>query len=276
MNRVKYVFLCICLFIVTGVYSQPLKAVYTPADKDIFDCYIEYIQPSVDLPLNEIIIKTAQFFLEVPYVAHTLETEPEQLVINLREMDCTTFIENVLALARTVKGKDPTFDSFFCNLQVIRYRNGEIEDYTSRLHYMTEWIVDNEARGIIKDITKEIGGVPLPVNLFFMSTHPDSYKQLANPDLLQKIKEAEEQVNSQKERYYYVPKQHATQVLDKLKNGDIVLFTTRIEGLDVTHVGFIYKEINKTTFIHASTGAKKVIINQDPLVRYMENVKNNT
>ena len=37
-------------------------------------------------------------YLDVPYVAHTLEADgPEELVINCDEVDCTTLVEYVLA-----------------------------------------------------------------------------------------------------------------------------------------------------------------------------------
>lgn len=39
-------------------------------------------------------------FLKTPYVAHTLEVnEEEKLVVNFDEVDCTTFVEYVLALS---------------------------------------------------------------------------------------------------------------------------------------------------------------------------------
>lgn len=46
-------------------------------------------------------------YLDVPYVAHTLEADgPEELVINCDEVDCTTLVEYVLAETLTPKLAD--------------------------------------------------------------------------------------------------------------------------------------------------------------------------
>ncbi|MCD7975725.1 MAG: DUF1460 domain-containing protein, partial [Tannerellaceae bacterium] len=137
------------------------------------------------------------------------------------------------------------------------------------------WIQDNEKAGIIWDVTKETGGVPLHVNLSFMSSHPDSYKQLkSQPELTQKMAAIEREINQRP--HAYVPENEIPSITDKLQNGDIVCFTTAIDGLDVTHVGIVYKQGRETTFIHASLNAKEVIINPDPIHRYVENIKNIT
>ena len=81
-------------------------------------------------------------YLDVPYVAHTLEADgPEELVINCDEVDCTTLVEYVLAETLTPKLADGDISesAFADNLQKIRYRDGKIDGYTSRLHYIAEW-----------------------------------------------------------------------------------------------------------------------------------------
>lgn len=271
----KYVFLLLAVICSLGVSGQQADAMYTKADKEAFERYVDYILSYRNQPLNEVIIASGEFFLDRPYVAQTLEEVPEQLVVNLRELDCTTFVETVLALSRTVKSGDITFENFQSELQQIRYRGGIIGDYTSRLHYMTEWIDDNEKAGIVKDITREIGGIPFNIDLHFMSIHPESYKQLADPLLVEEMRIIEQRINRQAQPYY-IPKAQASRHLSQLRDGDIVLFTTSITGLDVTHVGFIYKREYETSFIHASTGAKKVVINEVPLTEYMARIKSNT
>jgi len=247
---------------------------YTEEDRGIFERYLSVMKPNKSLPIEELLIETGKFFLGTPYVASTLEKEPEGLVINLRELDCTTFVENVIALTRTIQGSNPSFESYCHNLQNLRYREGRIGDYTDRLHYTSDWIYVNQQKGFVKDVSKQIGGDPLPLNLFFVSTHPNSYKQLkGKPELTERMATIEKEVNNRS--YYYIPEARINSLGGNMQNGDMVGFVTKIEGLDVTHVGLIYWQEEKLTFIHASSAAKKVIINEDPLETYVEKGKNN-
>ena len=249
----------------------------TDSDRVIFNDYVTYIKPFKKLPVSGLIIETARFFLNKPYVASTLELEPEGLVINLRELDCTTFVETVLALSRAVKLYDiPTIENFGEQLRNIRYRRGNIGNYTDRNHYFSDWVYENETRGHIKDVTKEIGGVPYKLNLGFMSSHPDSYKQLkANPEFVEAIKKKEDEI-SQRDVYYIIPEASIKSCEKEMKDGDIVSFVTDIEGLDVSHVGFIHLNKGVVTFIHASSSAKKVIVNPQSLLVYVGKNKRNT
>ena len=247
------------------------KVYYTEADRAVFDRYLSTMLPDKSLPTGELMVKTARFFLGVPYVAATLEKEPEGLVINLREMDCMTLVENTVAL----QSASPSFDMFCKTLQSLRYRNGEIDDYTSRLHYTTDWIFENEQRGFLKDVTHGIGGVSLPVSVSFMSTHPDSYKPLKeNPSLVAKIASKEKEISAR--TYYYIPESEIDKLASGIKEGDIVCFVTTIKGLDISHVGVICRVGEKLTFVHASTTQKKVIVNEAPLQEYVEGIKRNS
>ena len=100
----------------------------------------------------------AEQFIGVPYVASTLEVNPdEELVVNLRQLDCTTLVENVVALTLTVREEHPTFVSFCRNLEKIRYSGGQLNGYSSRNHYFSEWIASNESQGVVKEIKGEKG-----------------------------------------------------------------------------------------------------------------------
>ena len=249
----------------------------TDTDRVIFDDYIAYIKPFKSQQISRLIIETARFFMNKPYIASTLEFEPEGLVINLRELDCTTLVETVLALSRTVKIFDnPTFENFGEQLQNVRYRRGNIGDYTDRNHYFSDWIYENETRGYVKDVTKEAGGEPYKMNLNFMSSHPDSYKQLkSNPGFVDIIRKKESEI-SDRNVYSIIPEARIKSCEKEMMDGDIVCFVTDIEGLDVSHIGFIYRDKGVVTFIHASSSAKKVIVNPQELLAYVEKNKRNT
>jgi len=280
MNNFLKLISALCLLLVLNCSVKGQTALndivdYTPEDKAIFEGFLSEMVAKKSFPMDQLIIETAQFFLGTPYVASTLEKEPERLVINLREVDCSTFVENVIALTRTLKDNEPSFERFCIHLQYIRYREGKITNYLDRLHYTSDWLFKNDRKKILKDINKEIGGKPFSFHLYFMSTHPDSYKQLKNnPLLVEGIRSVEERINSR--TYYYIPKQEIDSYSASFKSGDIVCFTTAIKGLDISHVGIVYRTKEKLTFIHASTLAKKVIINEESLKSYVMKGKNST
>lgn len=258
------------LFCCAGTFISCAQG--TQSDKGIFESYLNSVQ-TVDKLCSDILMdETAKFFLGVPYVGKTLEYEPERLIVNLREMDCMTFVENVLALAEASASGTPSWQTYLEKLQQIRYRDGKIEDYTSRLHYTSDWIYENEKKGLIADITREIGGVPLAMDVSFVSTHPESYMQLqSHPEYIAVMAKKEKEINSR--QYYYIPKEEIDKREAQIRTGDIVCFVTSIKGLDISHVGIIHKEGDKMTFIHASSGKKRVIINEESLQDYVLGIK---
>lgn len=258
------------LFCCAGTFISCAQG--TQSDKGIFESYLNSVQ-TVDKLCSDIFMdETAKFFLGVPYVGKTLEYEPERLIVNLREMDCMTFVENVLALAEASASGTPSWQTYLEKLQQIRYRDGKIEDYTSRLHYTSDWIYENEKKGLIADITKEIGGVPLAMDVSFVSTHPESYMQLqSHPEYIAVMAKKEKEINSR--QYYYIPKEEIDKREAQIRTGDIVCFVTSIKGLDISHVGIVHKEGDKMTFIHASSGKKRVIINEESLQDYVLGIK---
>ena len=270
----KWLGICLMLLWAIALNAQQTKriAYYTAEDIILFQRYIDTMQPKRTLPMNELMIQTALFFEGTPYVASTLEKEPEGLVVNLRELDCTTFMETALALCRTLKGDQHTFEAYCDNLQYLRYRNGTITDYTDRLHYMADWFYENEQKGIVKDIAQSIGGDTLSLNLSFISTHPDSYKQLkGHTELVQKMEKKEQEINQRS--HYYLPKANINALSYGIQNGDILCFATTIKGLDVTHVALAYWQAGELRFIHASSSAKKVIVQNSSLQNYANNIK---
>lgn len=250
-----------------GLVAQQSNSSST--DKAIFDKYILYITPYKTNPTNEILEKTASFFLGTPYVAHTLDVNSnEALTVNLRELDCFTYIETVIALTQTVLSEKSDFEEFCNNLQRIRYRNGVITDYSSRLHYTSDWAFENEKRGLLTNCCEKLGGKRETKPIDFMSAHRSAYAQLKTDDvMLQKIIEVENRIN-QRGGFYYLPKSEIAKKADEIPLLSVIAFTTSIHGLDVTHVGFVWKEAGRTSFIHASSREKKVIVDSESLSDY--------
>ncbi len=207
--------------------------------------------------MSDLLPKIALEFLVTPYVGGTLEGEPEELRINLSNTDCVIFIETCLSLAFTAKGISignntdgllPTFDLFAENLKQLRYRNGKVSGYLSRLHYTSDWIIENERKGVFKEITPMYGS-PIAQKFYFMSSKPELYPALkGRQDRIQEMKKIEEGLN--KHRYYQIPKGEIHSIRDKIVNGDIICFVTNVKGLDISHVGIAYWKGEALHFIH--------------------------
>jgi hypothetical protein len=215
------------------------------------------------------------FFAKSPYVEHSLEYEPEALVVNLGEFDCTTFVESCLAISRSIRSGKPDFEQYASELKNIRYRNGIVDDYSSRIHYFSDWIFLNDHKQLIRDITKEIGGETFFKEITFMSKHPDSYRQLARDTALVEIIAMQEQEISAREMYF-ISKDRIAEVEADLKEGDIVGITTSISGLDIMHVGILIRNSGRIHLLHASSRFKKVLISEEPLGDYLANNKSAT
>ena len=224
------------------------------------------------LPYGELIVKVGKEFLGVPYVGGTLDKDAaESCTIELDKLDCVTFFELSLAVADALITEDePKFSSLYDRIQYTRYREGLIDGYESRLHYTADWIYDNIEKGVVADITQELGGVELVLNVYFMSRNAAKYPMLkGNKDLVAKIKKIEEDVNANPA--YYIPKEKVSDIMDDLQDGDIVAFVTSIDGLDYGHIGLINKEDGTARLMHASTTAKKVVLDTT-IDEYIEGV----
>ncbi|MFO7526542.1 MAG: DUF1460 domain-containing protein [Ignavibacteriaceae bacterium] len=251
------------------------------SDKDIEICNSKFelaVSKSLaEKPLNEIIAEVGKSFLGTEYVAHTLEQDgEEQLVINLTGLDCTTFLENTLVLSRCIKSGKSSFDDYQKELTFIRYRDGKIDQYPSRLHYFSDWIYDNTKKDMVEDVTNSIGGEEISFSVNYMSTHPESYKHLeANPDFIPVIKEQENEIS--KRTYHYIPKAKVKSVKDKIINGDLIAITSSVKGLDINHVGIAVKmENGRIHFLHAPQVGTRVQISSEPLDEYLKKIKRHT
>ena len=223
-------------------------------------------------PLNNIIIETGKSFLKTPYVPDTLDNSGhEALVTNLHGLDCWTFFENTLTISRVIKKRKKSFEDYKKELGFIRYRNGKRSGYISRLHYFIDWIYDNSKKNVVKDINRELGGVKLNKEINFMTTHRDSYPPLKSDESFNKLKQVEREINSRVQ--YYVPTEVIPEIEDKLKDGDIIGLGTTIEGLDVTHTGYIYKIKGLSHMLNASSKTGFVEISDCTLYDHLISVE---
>jgi hypothetical protein len=257
----------------SGVASAMAPPFYQQADRDIFNRFVQYVA-TAEQEQGDNITLIAAFFMDTPYVGGSLEGDSlERLRINLQELDCFTFVENVLALHLMLQSDEHSFDRFCNILQYIRYRNGVMNGYLSRLHYTGEWLYDNQQKGVLLLPQFPASQIFHP-ELSFMSTHCDLYPALkAHPEWCVGIRQIENSINEQ--TLYYIPKEQLTAEIN-IKNGDIIAITTYIKGLDVSHMGFALRNGERIYLLHASSEAKKVIISVDPLQVYLAKRKNHS
>lgn len=223
----------------------------------------------------ELMLLLGGYFGGSPYVEHSLEHEPEALVVNLREFDCTTFVESCLAVSLSIRSGTLSFQGFSSALKNIRYRKGVLDGYGSRIHYFSDWIYLNNLKQLISNVSQEVGGIAFHKEINFMSTHPASYPQLArDPTLIETIASQEQKISLRE--MYYVPKDRLPELESGLREGDIVGITTSISGLDIIHVGVLVRKSGRMHLMHASSRHKKVIISTETLEDYLANSKSAT
>lgn len=249
---------------------------FSSTDEQLVERFLSRLD-SLPLSTNERMVEAAKLFLDTPYVAAVLDREEEEtLTINLQELDCVTLVENCMALTKASMDSVSGYDVFCGWLKTLRYRDSCVDGYASRLHYTTDWIRENERKGIVEDKTQAIGGHSFIPYIYYMSVHSDRYPKLKdNPSEVAKIKAVENEINAES-RFYYIPKAEIQDKQSLIDSGDIICFTTSIAGLDVSHMGIAYRQDDRLTFIHASSKVQKVIVNPESLNDYCRQIKSNT
>lgn len=266
----KYVIILFCLFSgLSGYASEPDSMKVE-----------RWLREASSLPKDSCrTLHFAKKMLGTPYVAGTLDVNNEEtLVVHLDKVDCTTLVETVLALAIADQQGKQNFEAFKEALMLVRYRDGHLAGYSSRLHYFSDWIKNNEAKGLVRECTSDTKiSLSSKLSLNFMSTHSDSYLPMKkDTSLISQVALFEKAWQGVEVRF--IPKEKLNQSPNelKIKNGDILAITTNIKGLDVVHVGFAYWKQGKLHLLHASSVVGKVIMDNQSLYDYSKNKKAHT
>lgn len=225
---------------------------------------------------NELVAYYADRLLGTPYMAHTLEGDQERLTINIDELDCTTFIETLYALTRTTLNGRYSWRDYAANLENLRYRDGHMGDYSSRLHYISDWIVNNQARGNLREVTSDLPHVDYMVKTIdFMTQHKQSYRSLKDDSaMVEKIRRFE--MGYRNHRMPYLKKSWLGDKAVKaaLRDGDFVGLVTKVEGLDISHLGIIHKDKKGEIYLlDASMSGQKVMLERKNLRDHLSGSK---
>lgn len=224
----------------------------------------------INKPVGELVTTIGKQFLGKPYEAHTLDDPGEEhLIANLHSFDCVTFIENVTALSRCIKQNRLSFGAYRRELQRLRYRGGSIDGYTSRLHYFTEWIADNEKKGTIKDVTRDLGGMAYRKTIGFMTSHRASYPKLSADSVYAHMQRIEDSLSARP--LYYIPRARIARSQSRIRSGDLIAITTEVPGLDVSHTGIAVRlEDGSLHYMHAPNVHGAVQLSRETLEAHVK------
>jgi hypothetical protein len=235
---------------------------------------LEHILESIPEPdegsynSGHLLVEVGKYFMEATYAGRTLEQEgPEELIINLRVYDCFTYVENCLALALFIPSRRQSWNDFTALLTKIRYRNGILNGYASRLHYFSDWLHDNVQKGYLRDVTNDLKGISCNKEINFMTKNPGLYPPLSDPAIVQEIEDVEKQMANH--ACHYVPVSEFDQREHRIKDGDIIGITSAEEGLDVMHAGLAIYQGEDLHLLHASQQEGRVVITEGTLGQYL-------
>lgn len=263
------------LFLLSPFVKMEAQVDYLPTDSLQVCSLLRGCPSGLDAPSAA--LHFAKALMGTPYVAATLEhNETERLVVRLGEVDCTTFVNQVLSLTLASQKGERRFEDFCRNLRSLRYRGGEIRCYASRLHYYSEAIMDNERKGFYKEQGQERAAYPYTarqvIKVNYMSVHPSLYKPLQrDPSLLPAIIRQEKEITGK--QVNYIPARHFAndrKLRAFIRDGDILVLVTNKKGLDTAHLGFAKWQNGHLHLLNASSIHKKVVLEPMTLYEYLK------
>jgi hypothetical protein len=212
------------------------------------------------LPIGERTATVGEALVGTRYKHFTLEIDNriESPSVNFQGMDCWTFFEIALSFARMLNGPEANWtpEQLLHYIELDRYRGGECTgEYLSRLHYLEDWLYDNDRRGFVDDLTRSLGGVSVAHSAREMSVGWRHYRYLAaNRSLLGPLARMEASVSSRP--LYEIPKSRVAAIESKLHSGDIIGIISRDRNglFSTAHVGLALRTNDGVLhFMHASS-----------------------
>ena len=201
-----------------------------------------FIKPRVDRALFALtgegsfearLARVSRLFLGRPYIGNPLGGGPlsaELFCVSFDGFDCVTYLETVLALARS-----KTAAMFFRELRALRYLDGRV-DWFRRNHYMVDWLARNESRSVVQDLTRGSGTVIKTRKLDLVAGLPPK-----------------------RVKFRCFPKRAFRRIKDRIRTGDLILFVSTRRRLDVFHAGLLIRQDDRISLRHATRSAGKVV-----------------
>jgi len=244
--------------------------IFLQEDREICKALLEKARERGDSArsVGDLIVEVGLHFLGAPYEAGTLEQKgPDGLVVNLRAFDCVTFVENAVILAGMIRAGKTAFGDYAAALERIRYRGGRRNGYPSRLHYFTDWLRDNGRKGVTREITRDLGGIPFRKAFHELTDHREDRPPLRGAAAFRRMRIVEAACS--RRTLHCVPKADLPGIEKRIENGDIIAVTTNADGIDVSHTGIAVRGPRGLHLLHASSAAGKVVLSDETLYRYL-------
>lgn len=210
------------------------------------------------LPVGERTAYIGRWLVGTPYKSYTLEIHDhiEGVSANLLGLDCWTFFETALAFARMAEEpvENWTPNTLLKYLEMDRYWGGKCTgDYLSRLHYLEDWLHDNDRRGLVRDLTRSLGGVGVPNAATEMTTNWRGYRYMRNnPHLRAGVAKLEARLRNKP--LLMIPKNRVAAIESQLQNGDVIGIISRDgSAYGTSHVGLALRKNGVLHFMHASS-----------------------
>lgn len=193
-------------------------------------------------------------FLGTPYGADTLigsATVPEEVVVELQQVDCFTYADYVEALKRA-----DDRDQFIASLIQVRYKNGVVS-FQNRNHFFTDWAVSSPP--VATDITASLSSNAVLSNKNLNRKDAGGLYLVGLPVVPRTVA--------------YIPSaQVDTGVISRLRTGDYVGAYAQDGGLDVTHVGIFVSTPGGPVLRNASSLAANEKVVDSSLPDYLRTV----
>ncbi len=269
-NRVRFLLplLLVVGFVHPAWASDPY--VWAPDQRTIADDWLRAVgKRKPNESLGELAVRAGKLRLGTPYLDPAQLDVPEELHIELATLQCQSFVESSLAIARCVWNETPTADCMASEVRDLRYRDGVVAGFASRLHYFNDWLTDNARRGSLVLLGDKVATKAWTQRFDYMSKHHKRYPQLAHADILEAISAAESRLTSTE--YRIVPKEQIAAAEKELQTGDVIAFiTSQKPGLMISHTGFVVRGASGALHVmHASSYHQKVIITRTDLAGYL-------
>ena len=226
------------------------------------------------LPIHERTAAVGKALVGTTYQNFTLELSDnvECPCVNFHALDCWTFYETALAFARMLRKPGPYQPQDLLHyIELERYRDGRCDgSYLSRMHHLEEVFANNQQRGLGRNITAELGGVPIQRQIMEMQHDWKSYRSLvANPSYREGIARVEARVSTLP--VAYLPNQRVPSAESSLRNGDIIAIVGADSSAYTTHVGMALRDGGRCRFMHATSRFDKgrQVVIDGPISSYL-------
>jgi hypothetical protein len=254
--------------VLTGGPSEALHSLGSEQRRLLDQWYVDLGAPDTGETFGEFLVRAAALKWHSPYSHRKEANGPERLRVDLSRFDCVTLIDTSMAVARCAWRGDTTETCFTKELVASRYRNGTMGDFASRLHYLEDWLGDNQTRLRMVDWTQKLGGLLLRRHFFYMSGHPYLFPPMAELQEQEAIAQTEARLS---ERIFAVlVRSSVRQAERQLQDGDVVGVVTTEPGRLIGHVGLItHSQRGTPRLLHASSHHRRVIVTRRSLSDYV-------